>query len=471
MAMQRAKNQNGEDSYIWIAEKGDGNTYFCPHCKAQVNTKKGNERIHHFAHVPGSACAFSATGESKKHADMKENFFKHLKKYRPELKVDMEAILIPGRRADMVIYENDQPFVVEFQASKIEREKLIARTKDYSEAKIPVLWIFHISRVKLDDFKKNKTERISNELVYLNNTDSLYVLNDKGFIQKCYLKQKTNTKETFHVSFYNAKRKFKFNEVYVAPPNTKTLYLCQLEFDSIRSKKFYYYGYLLQNNKNIYPKYNIKGELETLTKSKNIYILDNKEYKVEGIYMFTCFIRSEDVIQNKYNLSNGICYLFQKPLSTDEIINLQQVQSSKAILFDKMEEENPSYRAKEITIDQTITPRINEGKINCPSPQKKNIQPKKVNSKVQSVKIPYLLQKKDVPKLTISNEVKKTNTLQQIAATTSDTNTNSNKKIQPSNHYILEKESIQNVHLETKNQNKKLTIFQKLKDFINSLFK
>ena len=47
----------------------------------------------------------------------------------------MEAILIPGRRADMVIYENDQPFVVEFQASKIEREELIARTKDYSEAK------------------------------------------------------------------------------------------------------------------------------------------------------------------------------------------------------------------------------------------------------------------------------------------------------------------------------------------------
>ena len=65
MAMQRAINQNGEDSYIWIAEKGDGNTYFCPHCKAQVNTRKGDERIHHFAHVPGSACAFSATGESK----------------------------------------------------------------------------------------------------------------------------------------------------------------------------------------------------------------------------------------------------------------------------------------------------------------------------------------------------------------------------------------------------------------------
>ena len=41
MAMQRAINQNGEDSYIWIAEKGDGNTYFCPHCKAQVNTRKG----------------------------------------------------------------------------------------------------------------------------------------------------------------------------------------------------------------------------------------------------------------------------------------------------------------------------------------------------------------------------------------------------------------------------------------------
>ena len=113
----------------------------------------------------------------------------------------MEAILIPGRRADMVIYENDQPFVVEFQASKIEREELIARTKDYSEAKIPVLWIFHISRVKLDDFKKNQTKRISNELVYLNNADSLYVLNDKGFIQKCSLRKKANRQETFYINF------------------------------------------------------------------------------------------------------------------------------------------------------------------------------------------------------------------------------------------------------------------------------
>ncbi|PFX49698.1 competence protein CoiA [Bacillus pseudomycoides] len=472
MAMQRAKNQNGEDSYIWIAEKGDGNTYFCPHCKAQVNTKKGNERIHHFAHVPGSACAFSATGESKKHADMKENFFKHLKKYRPELKVDMEEILIPRRRADMVIYENDQPFVVEFQASKIEREELIARTKDYSEAKIPVLWIFHISRVKLDDFKKNQTERISNELVYLNNADSLYVLNDKGFIQKCSLIKKANRKETFYINFYNAQRIFKFNKVVMNPPDKQTLYLCQLEKDSIQSEKFYYYGYLFKSNKKSFLNYyTVKLELEHFIKNGNLYIYDNKDHNNEGLYMFNCFIRLEDSFENRYHLNNGICYLFQKPLSTDEIINLQQVQSSKAILFDKMEEEDPTYCAKENTIDPTITPRINRKKINCPYPQKKNIQLKKVNSKVQTVKAPYLLQKKDVPKLTISNEVRKTNTLQQIAATTSEANTNSNKKIQPSNHYILEKKSIKNIHLETKNQNKKLTIFQKLKSFINSLFK
>ncbi|EEM68425.1 MULTISPECIES: competence protein CoiA [Bacillus cereus group] len=472
MAMQRAINQNGEDSYIWIVEKRDGNTYFCPHCKAQVNPRKGDERVHHFAHVPGSACAFSGTGESKKHVDMKENFFKHLKKYRPELKVDMEAILIPGRRADMVIYENDQPFVVEFQASKIEREELIARTKDYSKANIPVLWIFHISRVKLHDFKKNQTGRISNELVYLNNADSLYVLNDKGFIQKCSLRKKANRQETFYINFYNAQRIFKFNKVVMNPPDKQTLYLCQLEKDSIQSEKFYYYGYLFKTNINSLPNYyNVKLELERFIKNGNLYIYDNKDHNNEGVYMFNCFIRLEDSFENRYHLNDGICYLFQNPLTTDEIINLQQVQLSKKNLSDKTKEDNSAYRAKEITIEPTTTPRINGDNIYCPDPQKKNIQQKKVNSKAQNVKAPYLVKKKDVPKLTISNEVNKTSTLQQIAATTNETDENLNKKIQTSKYHTLQNNPIKNRYSETKHQNKKLTIFQKLKNLINNLFK
>ncbi len=122
-------------------------------------------------------------------------------------------------------------------------------------------------------------------------------------------------------------------------------------------------------------------------------------------------------------------------------------------------------------IEPTTTPRINGDNIYCPYPHKKNIQQKKGNSKAQNVKAPYLVKKKDVPKLTISNEVNKTSTLQQIAATTNETDENLNKKIQTSKYHTLQNNPIKNRYSETKHQNKKLTIFQKLKNLINNLFK
>lgn len=436
MAMQRAINQNDEDCYIWLAEKNDGNTYFCPHCRTRVTLKKGPIRIHHFAHESTANCLFKAVGESVEHANMKENFFKYLQKYCPDLKVEMEKVLIPGRRADMVIEENNQTFVVEFQASKIETSELIARTKDYNESEIPVLWVFHIGRVKLDDFKNNQTQRISNELVYLNNADSLYVLNDKGYIQKCSLIKKVNRKETFYINFYSAKRIFKFNKVIINPPNKEILYLCQLEKDSIQSEKFYYYGYLFKTKKNSSPNYySVKLDLERSIKNGNLYIYDNTDYVIEGVYMFNCFIRLKNSFEDSYHLNDGVCYLFRKPLSKDEIINLQQAQCSKAILFDKTKEDNSSHRTKESTIHSTVTARIKGDSMNCPYPQNNSIQREKINPKVPNVKAPGLSKKEYVPKVTISNEIKKTSALQQIAATTNETDKNLNKKIQTSKHH------------------------------------
>ena len=55
-------------------------------------------------------------------------------------------------------------------------------------------------------------------------------------------KKESESTRNFLYKFYNAQRIFKFNKVVMNPPDKQTLYLCQLEKDSIQSEKFYYYG-------------------------------------------------------------------------------------------------------------------------------------------------------------------------------------------------------------------------------------
>lgn len=329
--MQRAINQEDIDVFAWEAEKNDGNSYRCPHCKSDVGLRKGDKNIAHFSHRPLSKCPFNTEPESKEHVNMKRNFLNYLRKERPDLMVEVEKILISERKADMVIYENNQTFVIEFQASKIGRKELRERTTDYNKKGYPVLWIFHIQRLKLEDFTKNtRYQRVPDELEYLYDGDSLFVMNDNGYIQKCFLNKKPRTKSIFKPSFFNTNREFKFNEVIMDRTGKESLYLCQMGKDSRKSKQFYYYGYLFDSNKyiasnskNIMRKV-IQEELIKVTAVSDIYVYSPYNTQIDVI-AFSCYIRSEDIkIRNSYQLGKGIYILVQDPLTKDKISELSE---------------------------------------------------------------------------------------------------------------------------------------------------
>lgn len=398
--MQRAMNQDDIDVFAWKAEKNDGNNYKCPHCKSAVTLKKGDKKIAHFAHKSLNQCPFNSEPESEEHVNMKINFLNYLRRNRPELVVEIEKILIPKRKADMVIYENNQTFIVEFQASKIGRKELKERTRDYNIAGYPVLWIFHIQRLKLENFTKyTKYQRVPDELEYLYDGDSLFIMNNTGYIQKCFLKKKAGTKSTFKPSFFNTNRTFKFNTVIMNQKNKESLYLCQIGKNSRKSKQFYYYGYLLDSNKYLTTnsksiiRQSIQEELMKITSVPNISVYS--PYQIQNdIITFNCFICSEDIaIKKSYRFGKGIYILLPKPLAKDKILQLLKkvklLNTPKAApISDKKTEENSLQQVAATTIEtknkqEKFTLQENT------SSQKINFKNKKSYSESSDEKIPW----------------------------------------------------------------------------------
>lgn len=136
--MLRALNQNGEDVLGWdAAMKGD--YYFCPECKDEVIFKLGRTVTPHFAHKPGSTCAY-AEGESAAHLAMKATMARFL----PEDIVQVEVPMLPGHRADLLVPA--ARIVIECQASKIQAGEWERRTRDYNRMGYAVLWVWDIKR-------------------------------------------------------------------------------------------------------------------------------------------------------------------------------------------------------------------------------------------------------------------------------------------------------------------------------------
>jgi hypothetical protein len=122
-----------------VARNADrDDTYRCPECKLPVILKRGRVHIAHFAHQPGSLCAYGE-GESESHRQMKMSLFEMF------ASVELEVSVVAGRRADAVVSsEEGTRFVVEFQASSISVEEWEERTRDYASGAVPVLWVWHV---------------------------------------------------------------------------------------------------------------------------------------------------------------------------------------------------------------------------------------------------------------------------------------------------------------------------------------
>lgn len=132
VAMDKDKNR-------YIAENAEKiRDYFCRDCEEKVIIKKGNIKIHHFAHYPDSKCEYSI-GESFEHEKSKETIAKILKDTGSQIELEYKPENI-NRRADVFVF--DWNLAIEIQYSPISEEELNERTKDYKNSGYRVVWLF-----------------------------------------------------------------------------------------------------------------------------------------------------------------------------------------------------------------------------------------------------------------------------------------------------------------------------------------
>lgn len=141
--MLKAKNKITNKSYIsWNEEDYKfillhKKEFICPSCNSDVEFVDGIEKIKHFRHKTLSECEWEP--ESQNHLAMKKYVKEFLNIPDKDIEVDLG-----WAKPDLILRQNEfKGFIaIEVQHSKIAVKKFLERTKNYTEHKIPVLWIF-----------------------------------------------------------------------------------------------------------------------------------------------------------------------------------------------------------------------------------------------------------------------------------------------------------------------------------------
>ncbi|MDY0270585.1 competence protein CoiA [Trichloromonas sp.] len=113
--------------------------FVCPRCKNELVIRKGNIKIHHFAHKPPFNCSHGE-GETEAHRRCKESIYNNLKSKTNVTHVDVEADL-GSLVADIYAVINGAPVAIEVQKSNISVNEITRRTTEYHKAGISVLWL------------------------------------------------------------------------------------------------------------------------------------------------------------------------------------------------------------------------------------------------------------------------------------------------------------------------------------------
>lgn len=117
--------------------KGDG-PFICPACKGTVLVKKGQIKIHHFAHQPPNDCRYGE-GESEEHRRAKIAIYDALRMHPDVTMAQLERPL--GKvRPDVSCYIHGKPVAIEVQLSTLGLTEIDRRTRAYHDLGIYVLW-------------------------------------------------------------------------------------------------------------------------------------------------------------------------------------------------------------------------------------------------------------------------------------------------------------------------------------------
>lgn len=139
VTMLVAKRLVDEARVVAAEERRDAGPWCCPSCAIQVFLKKGEVKVHHFAHRPPVSCEYGS-GESEEHRRCKTTIYEALRSTpgcsRWELERDLGSV-----RPDVSGYVGNTPVAVEVQASSLGLERIAHRTKEYANKGIFVLWL------------------------------------------------------------------------------------------------------------------------------------------------------------------------------------------------------------------------------------------------------------------------------------------------------------------------------------------
>ncbi|MER1984521.1 MAG: competence protein CoiA family protein [Solibacillus sp.] len=141
-----------DQSYVMLTHKlsrvalqrlREAQRFFCPQCKEPLLLKIGQVKIPHFAHRKNSQCdSLFTEGESQAHLLGKQQLFTLFQ--RLELEVKLEPYLKDlQQRPDLLVTKNNQQYAIEFQCSRLVKDRFIERTKGYKEHGITPVWILN----------------------------------------------------------------------------------------------------------------------------------------------------------------------------------------------------------------------------------------------------------------------------------------------------------------------------------------
>ena len=140
-----ALNDKKEKVNISFAQCSDN--YYCPVCGKRLIIKKGNTRIHHFAHI--STCK---DNWDKKKNDMSEWHRAWQSEFPDECQEYVFNNKHGSHRAD--IYRKYKKTVIEFQHCSISNDEFNQRNKFYTLSGNRLIWIFDYSNqlILKDDY-------------------------------------------------------------------------------------------------------------------------------------------------------------------------------------------------------------------------------------------------------------------------------------------------------------------------------
>lgn len=124
---------NDNNKLIHIDNYNPHNNYYCPVCGNKVIGKRGDIRIHHFAHFNSECSDHWNYDMSEWHYDWQQQFPKE----------NQEVVLSKGlkkHRADVLINNT----VIEFQHSPIFKEEFEERNSFYTALGYKVIWVFDV---------------------------------------------------------------------------------------------------------------------------------------------------------------------------------------------------------------------------------------------------------------------------------------------------------------------------------------